>query len=630
MLTFEVSCGIVINGHNNIYVDNLKLIHTGSHGIGGGTMSNLVVTNCEIGFIGGIVQNYNNNKPTRYGNAIEIYGSVIDKGGYSVDDGFIVDNNYIYQCYDAGPTFQLSADGLAHMEKARFSNNVMEYNNYNIEYWNYSRTTSGEIYDNSYIKNFTIENNIMRYAGMGLCQTRPDREQSAHIKTWRHDDGAYNIIKGKIVIRNNLFYKHDEQAYFWRTNGDRYPILANNAFYAMPNQIFGYNSHTSLSNKIMYNDVLLERDYPTNRFVIIDKINLDIKDDSGVSGDVNWSYDASTYTLSFSGEGRMADYTEDNRAPWYKYLDYIYKINLGEGITYIGDYAFYNLYYVTDFRIDSIALDNLSISTENPNYGTNYSTYDMGVSTNGTTLYIGKNVTKLPKMLFKPSKDYSGHSNFNKIIFEGNNLKTLWNYALTFYQGDALVIPNGVTAVYGLSLGYGKERILILPDSLTKVGDWSINGNSRMEKLVYGSSVETMLANSLGGSSSLKTIVLPHINKSDTIVCTVLNNVSQSIDVYGDETTENWVTKQNSDCSKTLIYHNINEYKSSITSNTNISGEVGYNGTYTFESDKDVKISYKYVESTNREILFDGVNYSKNNNTYTITNIKNDIYIEVE
>ena len=47
-------------------------------------MSNLVVTNCEIGFIGGSVQHYNNTSATRFGNAIEIYGSVIEKNNRPV------------------------------------------------------------------------------------------------------------------------------------------------------------------------------------------------------------------------------------------------------------------------------------------------------------------------------------------------------------------------------------------------------------------------------------------------------------------------------------------------------------------------------------------------------------------
>ena len=132
----------------------------------------------------------------------------------TVEDGMIVNNNYIYQCYDAGPTFQLSAKagGVAHMDKVAFTNNVLEYRNYNIEYWMSTEDDEGDIYDKSYIQDFTIENNIFRYAGYGLCQTRPDKGASAHIKAWYHENGSYNRIVGNIKIRNNLFYKQCEQA----------------------------------------------------------------------------------------------------------------------------------------------------------------------------------------------------------------------------------------------------------------------------------------------------------------------------------------------------------------------------------------------------------------------------------
>ena len=67
---------------------------------------------------------------------------------------------------------------------------------------------------------------------------------------------------------------------------------------------------------------------------------------------------------------------------------------------------------------------------------------------------------------------------------------------------------------------------------------------------------------------------------------------------------------------------------STITSNSNIEGEVEYKGTFTFTTDKKVKASYKYVSSTGEEILFDSVNLTKNGNTYTISNIIQDVYID--
>lgn len=628
---------ISINNHNNIYIDNLKIMYTGSHGIGGGTMSNLVVTNCEIGFIGGMVQNYNNDKPTRYGNAIEIYGSVRDYNGSTVNEGMIVNNNYIYQCYDAGPTFQLSAkvdtNTVARMEKAEYTNNVLEYNNYNIEYWMSTDEDSGEIFDESYIQDFTIENNIFRYAGTGLCETRPDHEQSAHIKTWYHENGSYNRILGNIKIRNNLFYKQQEQAYFFRTNrhSDRYPIMLNNVFFGMYGDNFGYNSNEKYANKLKFNDVLLETEnFLGNRFIILDKANYNITSDSGITGSATWNYNADTYTLTISGTGDMADYSDTTPPPWFKYRDYIYNIKVDENVTSLGKYAFKDLYYVKEFRIDSINLKDLAVSSANVNYGDNYTTYDMGNSTNGTTVIFGPKVTRIPKMLFKPMEDYNNHSYFKKVIFEGNEIVTISNYGLAFYKGDALTVPDGVKNVYGLGLGYNRAYIMIFPDSLTNVTGWSINANTQIEKLVFGSSVQAMQEHTLGSYTELKTLVIPHINNTDINLETTLESITQTIDVYGDSSTETWVNYQNEHYNKNLIYHNINTYRSTITSNTGINTQVSYNGTYEFTTNKKVKAYYKYVNKDNKTILFDGVHISKNGNTYTLTNIKNDVYLEIE
>lgn len=63
---------------------------------------------------------------------------------------------------------------------------------------------------------------------------------------------------------------------------------------------------------------------------------------SGVCGDnVTWEFNQNTGLLTISGTGDMYDYTDDEVAPWQYF--YVYDIFISEGITKIGDYAFYNL-----------------------------------------------------------------------------------------------------------------------------------------------------------------------------------------------------------------------------------------------------------------------------------------------
>lgn len=67
---------------------------------------------------------------------------------------------------------------------------------------------------------------------------------------------------------------------------------------------------------------------------------------SGKCGDnLTWTYDAAFYSLTISGTGAMYDYSSydfeaDNVAPWFEEHLYIKTINVTDGVTYIGKYAF--------------------------------------------------------------------------------------------------------------------------------------------------------------------------------------------------------------------------------------------------------------------------------------------------
>ena len=74
---------------------------------------------------------------------------------------------------------------------------------------------------------------------------------------------------------------------------------------------------------------------------------------SGTCGDnLTWTYDSSTYTLTISGTGDMYDYKSNNR-PWESYEDKIKTVVINDGVTTIGDFAFY---YCTNLK--SVTIPN--------------------------------------------------------------------------------------------------------------------------------------------------------------------------------------------------------------------------------------------------------------------------------
>ncbi len=65
-------------------------------------------------------------------------------------------------------------------------------------------------------------------------------------------------------------------------------------------------------------------------------------DDSGSCGEgVNYTYTESTHTLTISGNGAMADYESKANQPWASYRNDITTLVIEDGITHIGNYAFY-------------------------------------------------------------------------------------------------------------------------------------------------------------------------------------------------------------------------------------------------------------------------------------------------
>ena len=215
--------GIAISG-NNITIDNIKVMYVGCHGISAGTTSNLTVTNCEFGWIGGSIQSYNANgntdgSPTRFGNGVEIYGGC---------DGYIVDNCYLWQCYDAGVTHQYSSrsGGNCIMKNITYSNNLITDCIYSIEYF-LSNNSDGL---DRYGDNVLYENNLCRRAGFGFggWLGRAHRGAAEHI---RSGGGSTNNPFTNYRIINNIFDRSTYELCQTTTNWDNCkPIYSGNTF----------------------------------------------------------------------------------------------------------------------------------------------------------------------------------------------------------------------------------------------------------------------------------------------------------------------------------------------------------------------------------------------------------------
>ena len=135
----------------DVTIDNLCLKYTGDFAICSFDLKgNVNVTNCEIGCVGGLT-----NGKVRFGNAVEFYtGAGVEHGPQNIK----VEHNWIYQTFDTAVTWQGAGSENCLHDNITFSNNLLEYNNADFEF--YSR--KGTI-----LKNFKMDKNIMRFTSMG-------------------------------------------------------------------------------------------------------------------------------------------------------------------------------------------------------------------------------------------------------------------------------------------------------------------------------------------------------------------------------------------------------------------------------------------------------------------------------
>ena len=228
---------VYIHHDNGVTVDNICFKYTGAHAIAAdgqpdATLSDLTVQNCEFYWIGGSIQDRIAQSvigqeavvyDVRYGNAIEVYGQV---------DGFVATNNYIYQVFDAGITVQktMSTDSTEDwsQKNIEFTDNVIEYCNYSIEYF---LTKIPEGNDSSMV-NFVISGNYMWNAGYGFCETRPiwGRGFAAHTKC--QFTSPCNKATGFEITDNVMIETRDNFLQIRNSYGtDSMPLFENNTLY---------------------------------------------------------------------------------------------------------------------------------------------------------------------------------------------------------------------------------------------------------------------------------------------------------------------------------------------------------------------------------------------------------------
>ncbi len=245
-IEFNLRISAISNGNaTDVTIDNLTIRNAGVHGISSSTTRNLTVTNCVFEWIGGSVQNYTDGKYVRLGNAVEVYGGC---------EGYIVDNCYITDVYDAGVTHQVTqGSNDIIMKDVTYSNNVILRCIYSIEHFNRAPGTS-------YLANISYRNNLCRLAGYCFGFTRPDKGAASHIRSGNLVDTA------NFVIENNVFDRSKEYLFKLQAGGDEQIQWKNNVYIHTVGAQYGQMRGTW----VMYNSRIADE---VERYFVYPEIN---------------------------------------------------------------------------------------------------------------------------------------------------------------------------------------------------------------------------------------------------------------------------------------------------------------------------------------------------------------------
>lgn len=256
---------------------------------------------------------------------------------------------------------------------------------------------------------------------------------------------------------------------------------------------------------------------------------------SGTCGDnLTWSFDENTGVLSITGTGAMTDYTSSSDVPWEFHRDYIETVDIGSGVTTIGDFAFGGCSILTNATIGN------SVTT----IGVGAFDYCRSLE----CIIIPESVTTICAGAFVFEEDmkdfslthvyYTGSlANWCAIKFE-NKFSNPNRYADNFYINGvpvegALEIPDGITSIgdftfYGcsnitsVSIPYSVKSIgryafylcksitdVTIPESVTKIGNYAFRDCCNLTNITIPESVTNLGSCAFYNCDKIESITIP-------------------------------------------------------------------------------------------------------------------------
>ena len=218
-----------------------------------------------------------------------------------------------------------------------------------------------------------------------------------------------------------------------------------------------------------------------------------------LAADITYSYSSSTYTLTITGTGDIPNYGKtSNVAPWAsKYAASAKKIVVSEGITGIGEYAFYNFNKVTSITFPSTLKTINSYAFMNCIELTSVTIPEKVETVLGNAFY---GCTALKTINFNAKNcDVMGTSASSPVFNQCSNVTAI------NFGSDVRYIPDySFVALTGL-------KTVTIPENVSYLGEFSFYGCTSLETVVFSDKLREIRKQAFYNCTTLKNINTPRL-----------------------------------------------------------------------------------------------------------------------
>ena len=193
--------------------------------------------------------------------------------------------------------------------------------------------------------------------------------------------------------------------------------------------------------------------------------------------------------LIISGSGNMYDFTWDD-SPWYSYRQSITSVAIGNSVTSIGNYAFYQCSGLTSVTI--------------PNSVTSIGERAFQSCSGLTSITIPNSVTSIGENAFY------GCSGLTSVTIP-NSVTSIGFGAFSGCSGlTSVTIPNSVTSIGGYAFwGCSGLTSVTIPNSVTSIGDYAFQNCSGLTSITIPNSVTSIGNEAFSGCLGLIRVEAP-------------------------------------------------------------------------------------------------------------------------